>query len=51
VYTRERKRAHRINMVKGHLLALLLVVAQSLERRAPGDSQSLQRLTVVIENK
>jgi hypothetical protein len=32
-------------------LALLLVVAQSLERRAPGDSQSLQRLTVTIGNK
>jgi hypothetical protein len=32
-------------------LALLLVAAQSLERRAPGDSRSLQRLTVVIRNK
>jgi hypothetical protein len=32
-------------------LALPLVAAQSLERRAPGDSQSLQRLTVAIGNK
>jgi hypothetical protein len=32
-------------------LALLLAVAQSLERRAPGDSQSLRYLTVVIRNK
>jgi hypothetical protein len=29
-------------------LALPLAVAQSVERRALGDSQSLQRLTVVI---
>jgi hypothetical protein len=32
-------------------LALLLAAAQSLERRAPGDSRSLWRLTVVIRNK
>jgi hypothetical protein len=32
-------------------LALPLAVAQSLERRAPGDSQSLRRLTVAIRNK
>jgi hypothetical protein len=32
-------------------LALLLDVAQSLERQAPRDSQSLRRLTVAIENK
>jgi hypothetical protein len=38
VYTRERKRAHMINMVKGHLHALPLAVAESPERRAPGDS-------------
>jgi hypothetical protein len=38
VNTRERKRAYRINMLKGHYLALLLAAAQSLERRAPGDS-------------
>jgi hypothetical protein len=32
-------------------LAPPLAAAQSLECRAPGDSQSLQRLTVAIENK
>jgi hypothetical protein len=32
-------------------LALPLVPAQSLERRAPEDSRSLQRLTVAIRNK
>jgi hypothetical protein len=32
-------------------LALLLAAAQSLERRAPGNSQSLRYLTVVIRNK
>jgi hypothetical protein len=32
-------------------LALPLAAAQSLARRAPGDSQSLRRLMVVIENK
>jgi hypothetical protein len=32
-------------------LALPLVAAQSLERRAPGDSRCLRRLTAVIENK
>jgi hypothetical protein len=32
-------------------LVLLLAAAQSLERRAPGDSQSLRRLTVAIRNK
>jgi hypothetical protein len=32
-------------------LALSLSAAQSLARRAPGDSQSLRRLTVAIENK
>jgi hypothetical protein len=32
-------------------LALLLAAAQSLERRAPGDSRSLRCLTVVIGNK
>jgi hypothetical protein len=32
-------------------LALRLVAAQSLARRAPGDSRSLRRLTVVIGNK
>jgi hypothetical protein len=30
VYTRERKRAHRINMVKGHLPCFLLATAQCL---------------------
>jgi hypothetical protein len=32
-------------------LALPLVAAQCLKRRAPGDSQSLRHLTVAIENK
>jgi hypothetical protein len=32
-------------------LALPLVAAQSLERRAPGDSQSLKLLMVAIKNK
>jgi hypothetical protein len=32
-------------------LALPLAAAQSLERRAPGDSRSLRRLSVAIENK
>jgi hypothetical protein len=32
-------------------LTLPLAAAQSLVRRAPGDSQSLWRLTVAIENK
>jgi hypothetical protein len=32
-------------------LALPLAVAQSLERRARGDSRSLRRLTVAIRNK
>jgi hypothetical protein len=32
-------------------LALLLAAAQSLERRALGDSQSLRRLMVAIGNK
>jgi hypothetical protein len=38
VYTRERKRTHRINMVKGHFLALPLAATQSLEHQAPRDS-------------
>jgi hypothetical protein len=32
-------------------LALPLAAAQDLERRAPGDSQSLRLLTVAIRNK
>jgi hypothetical protein len=32
-------------------LALALSAAQSLARRAPGDSQNLRLLTVVIRNK
>jgi hypothetical protein len=32
-------------------LALPLAAAQSLARRAPGDSRSLRHLTVVIRNK
>jgi hypothetical protein len=38
-------------MVKGHLLALPLAAAQSLEHRALGDSQSLRRSMVAIRNK
>jgi hypothetical protein len=38
VYTRERKGTHMINMVKVTCLALPLAAAQSLARRAPGDS-------------
>jgi hypothetical protein len=52
VYTRERKREYIGSMwSRVTCLSLLLVAAQSLERRAPGDSQSLRRLTVAIENK
>jgi hypothetical protein len=32
-------------------LALPLAAAQSLQRRAPGNYQSLQRLTIAIKNK
>jgi hypothetical protein len=32
-------------------LALPLAIAQSLERRASGDSQSLRHLTIAIRNK
>jgi hypothetical protein len=38
MYTRERKRAHRINMDKGHLPSLPLAAAHGLECQAPGDS-------------
>jgi hypothetical protein len=38
-------------MVKGHLPCSPLAATQSLERRAPGDSQSLRCLTVAIGNK
>jgi hypothetical protein len=38
-------------MVKVTCLALPLAAAQSLERQAPRDSQSLQCLTVTIRNK
>jgi hypothetical protein len=58
VYTRERERERErekehIGSIRSRLtcLALLLVAAQSLERRAPRDSRSLRRLTVAIENK
>jgi hypothetical protein len=51
VYTRERKRAHMINMVKVTCFALPLAAAQSLERQAHGDSRSLRRLMVAIRNK
>jgi hypothetical protein len=50
VYTTERKHIGSIwSWVT--CLALSLAAAQSLEHRAPGDSRSLWRLTVVIRNK
>jgi hypothetical protein len=52
VFTREREKEHiRSIWSRVTCLALLLAAAQSLKRRAPGDSQSLWRLTVAIENK
>jgi hypothetical protein len=39
VYTRERKRAHRINMVKGHLPCFPLAAAQSLGSQAIENKQ------------
>jgi hypothetical protein len=51
VDTRERKRTHRINMVKVTCLALPLSAAPSLARGAPGESWNLRLLTVVIGNK
>jgi hypothetical protein len=50
VYTRERKHIGSISL-RATCLNLLLATAQSLQRRAPRDSQSLQRLTVAIGNK
>jgi hypothetical protein len=48
----EREREHiRSIWSRVTYLALMVVAAQSLERRAPGDSRSLQHLTVAIENK
>jgi hypothetical protein len=38
-------------MVKGHLLALLLAAAQSLESKVLEDSQSRWCLTIVTGNK
>jgi hypothetical protein len=48
----EREREH-IRSIWSRITCLdsLLAAAQSLARRAPGDSQSLRRLTVVIGNK
>jgi hypothetical protein len=48
----EKKREH-IGSIWSRVtcLTLLVVDAQSLKRRAPGDSRSLRRLTVAIENK
>jgi hypothetical protein len=40
-----------INMARVTDLALPLAATQCLERRAPGDSRSLRRLTIAIENK
>jgi hypothetical protein len=50
--TLERKREH-IGLIWSRVtcLALLLTVVQSLQHRAPGDSQSTQRLMVAIGNK
>jgi hypothetical protein len=48
----EREREHIGSMwSRVTCLTLPLAVAQSLERRAPGDSQSLQHLTIAIGNK
>jgi hypothetical protein len=49
VYKREK--AYWNKMVKGHLLALPLVAAQSLESQVLEDSQSRWRLTIAIRNK
>jgi hypothetical protein len=50
VYTREGKDIGSI-WSRVTCLALPLAAAQSLERRAPEDSRSLQRLTIAIGNK
>jgi hypothetical protein len=50
--TLEKAREH-IGSIRSRVtsLALPLVIAQSIEHRAPGDSRSLQRLKVAVENK
>jgi hypothetical protein len=50
--TLEREREH-IGSIWSRVtcLALPLATAQGLERQAPGDSQSLRRLTVAVGNK
>jgi hypothetical protein len=50
VYTRERKHSG-TKWSRVTCLTLPLTAAQSLERRALGDSQSLRRLTIAIKNK
>jgi hypothetical protein len=50
VYTRERKHICSI-WLRVTCLALSVAAAQSLERRAPGDSRSLWHLTVAFGNK
>jgi hypothetical protein len=50
VYTRERKHIWSI-WSRLTCLALPLAAAQSLERRAPEDSQSLRCLTVAVGKK
>jgi hypothetical protein len=52
ICTLEREREH-IGSIWSMVtcLALPLAAAQGLEHRAPGDSQSLQHLTVAVENK
>jgi hypothetical protein len=51
VYTRERKEHIGSIWSRVTCLALSLAAAQSLERRALRDSQSLQLQTVAIRNK
>jgi hypothetical protein len=50
VYTRERKHIGSI-WSRITCLALPLAAAQCFERRAPGDSQSRQRLKIATRNK
>jgi hypothetical protein len=50
VYARERKHIGSI-WSRVTCPALPLATTQSLEHRAPGDSQSFRHLTVAIENK
>jgi hypothetical protein len=51
MYTREKKEHIGSIWSSVTYLAHPLAATQSLERRAPGDSQSFRRLTVAIGNK